>query len=124
VIHQFTDALTPEMDEDSGKRDGKPLPTSQRPLPSMLIESEIGRSDRDVLKSVGTQVERLIQDMMEYGKGTCVSYIDHWQLGPVMYNQASPTAIENSYLITASFTLPCSSRAIRSASSISSVPNP
>ncbi|KAG2141509.1 hypothetical protein BD769DRAFT_1426771 [Suillus cothurnatus] len=94
------------MDEDSGKRDGKPLPTSQRLLPSMLIESEIGRSDRDVLKSVGTQVERLIQDMMEYGKGTCVSYIDHWQL------------------ITASFTLPCSSRAIRSASSISSVPNP
>jgi hypothetical protein len=86
VIHQFTDALTPEMDEDSGKRDGKPLPTSQRLLPSMLIESEIGRSDRDVLKSVGTQVERLIQDMMEYGKGTCVSYIDYWRLGRVMYN--------------------------------------
>ncbi|KAG1734291.1 hypothetical protein EDB19DRAFT_1928950 [Suillus lakei] len=53
----------PEMDEDSGKRDGKPLPIGQRLLPSILIESEIGQADKHVLKNV-TRVERFIQDVI------------------------------------------------------------
>lgn len=53
----------PDMDEDSGKRDGKPLPVGQRLLPSILIESEIGQADKHVLKNV-TRVERFIQDVI------------------------------------------------------------
>ncbi|KAG2150722.1 uncharacterized protein EDB93DRAFT_1083960 [Suillus bovinus] len=53
----------PEMDEDNGKRDGKPLPIGQRLLPSILIESEIGQADKHVLKNV-TRVERFIQDVI------------------------------------------------------------
>ncbi|KAG0701746.1 hypothetical protein DFH29DRAFT_543187 [Suillus ampliporus] len=53
----------PDVDEDSGKRDGKPLPVGQRLLPSILIESEIGQADKHVLKNV-TRVERFIQDVI------------------------------------------------------------
>ncbi|KAG1728609.1 uncharacterized protein EDB91DRAFT_1060448 [Suillus paluster] len=53
----------PDIDEDSGKRDGKPLPVGQRLLPSILIESEIGQADKHVLKNV-TRVERFIQDVI------------------------------------------------------------
>jgi distribution and morphology protein 12 len=53
----------PDIDDDSGKRDGKPLPVGQRLLPSILIESEIGQADKHVLKNV-TRVERFIQDVI------------------------------------------------------------
>ncbi|OAX41547.1 hypothetical protein K503DRAFT_767562 [Rhizopogon vinicolor AM-OR11-026] len=53
----------PDMDEESGKRDGKPLPVGQRLLPTILIESEIGQADKHVLKNV-TRVERFIQDVI------------------------------------------------------------
>lgn len=53
----------PDIDDDSGKRDEKPLPVGQRLLPSILIESEIGQADKHVLKNV-TRVERFIQDVI------------------------------------------------------------
>ncbi|KAH7929650.1 hypothetical protein BV22DRAFT_1116735 [Leucogyrophana mollusca] len=53
----------PDLDEDAGKRDGKPLPVGQRLLPSILIESEIGQADKHVLKNV-SRVERFIQDVI------------------------------------------------------------
>ncbi|KAF8237694.1 hypothetical protein L208DRAFT_1246049 [Tricholoma matsutake] len=59
----------PELDEDSPQtgadkgRSAKPLPVGQRLLPSIYIESEIGQTDKHVLKNV-TRVERFIQDVM------------------------------------------------------------
>ncbi|KAI6150570.1 hypothetical protein BKA82DRAFT_123090 [Pisolithus tinctorius] len=50
-------------DEISGRRDGKPLPVGQRLLPSIFIESEIGQTDKHVLKNV-TRVEKFIQDVI------------------------------------------------------------
>ncbi|KAJ7087359.1 hypothetical protein B0H15DRAFT_781409 [Mycena belliarum] len=41
----------------------KPLPVGQRLLPSIYIESEIGQTDKHVLKNV-TRVERFIQDVV------------------------------------------------------------
>ena len=48
--------------EDS-ERNGKPLPIGQRLLPNIYIESEIGQTDKHVLKNV-TRVERFIQDVI------------------------------------------------------------
>ena len=59
----------PELDEDSPQasagsgRFAKPLPVGQRLLPSIYIESEIGQTDKHVLKNV-TRVERFIQDVI------------------------------------------------------------
>ncbi|KAG5644047.1 Mitochondrial distribution and morphology protein 12 [Asterophora parasitica] len=60
----------PELDEDSSPAGGsaparpsKPLPIGQRLLPSIYIESEIGQTDKHVLKNV-TRVERFIQDVI------------------------------------------------------------
>jgi mitochondrial distribution and morphology protein 12 len=59
----------PELDEDSPQggagtgRLAKPLPVGQRLLPSIYIESEIGQTDKHVLKNV-TRVERFIQDVI------------------------------------------------------------
>ena len=59
----------PELDEDSPQsnagtgRSAKPLPVGQRLLPSIYIESEIGQTDKHVLKNV-TRVERFIQDVI------------------------------------------------------------
>ncbi|KAF9227591.1 hypothetical protein BS17DRAFT_773999 [Gyrodon lividus] len=54
----------PDIDDDAGgKREGKPLPVGQRLLPSILIESEIGQTDKHLLKNV-TRVERFIQDVI------------------------------------------------------------
>lgn len=50
-------------DEISGRRDEKPLPVGQRLLPSIFIESEIGQTDKHVLKNV-TRVEKFIQDVI------------------------------------------------------------
>ncbi|KAI6109606.1 hypothetical protein F5141DRAFT_1004790 [Pisolithus sp. B1] len=50
-------------DETGGKRDEKPLPIGQRLLPSIFIESEIGQTDKHVLKNV-TRVEKFIQDVI------------------------------------------------------------
>ncbi|KAF7440161.1 Mitochondrial distribution and morphology protein 12 [Pleurotus ostreatus] len=44
-------------------RPSKPLPIGQRLLPSIYIESEIGQTDKHVLKNV-TRVERFIQDVI------------------------------------------------------------
>ncbi|CAK5277239.1 unnamed protein product [Mycena citricolor] len=44
-------------------RTAKPLPVGQRLLPSILIETEIGQTDKHVLKNV-TRVERFIQDVI------------------------------------------------------------
>ncbi|KAJ6490705.1 hypothetical protein C8R47DRAFT_1123289 [Mycena vitilis] len=44
-------------------RSSKPLPVGQRLLPSIYIESEIGQTDKHVLKNV-TRVERFIQDVI------------------------------------------------------------
>lgn len=44
-------------------RPSKPLPIGQRLLPSIFIESEIGQTDKHVLKNV-TRVERFIQDVI------------------------------------------------------------
>lgn len=52
-----------DVDDETGKRDGKRLPVGQRLLPSILIESEIGQADKHVLKNV-TRVERFIQDVI------------------------------------------------------------
>lgn len=54
----------PDLDDEiGGKRDGKPLPIGQHLLPSIFIESEIGQTDKHVLKNV-TRVERFIQDVI------------------------------------------------------------
>ncbi|KIJ16869.1 hypothetical protein PAXINDRAFT_131847 [Paxillus involutus ATCC 200175] len=54
----------PDIDDDAGgKRERKPLPVGQRLLPSILIESEIGQTDKHLLKNV-TRVERFIQDVI------------------------------------------------------------
>ncbi|KAG7448277.1 uncharacterized protein BT62DRAFT_891134 [Guyanagaster necrorhizus] len=56
----------PELDDDSNvseNRLSKPLPIGQRLLPSIYIESEIGQTDKHVLKNV-TRVERFIQDVI------------------------------------------------------------
>jgi len=50
------------MREES-ERNGKPLPIGQRLLPNIYIESEIGQTDKHVLKNV-TRVERFIQDVI------------------------------------------------------------
>jgi distribution and morphology protein 12 len=61
-----------DLDEDGsgsggggggGGRPAKPLPIGQRLLPSIIIESEIGQTDKHVLKNV-TRVERFIQDVI------------------------------------------------------------
>ncbi|KAJ7685636.1 hypothetical protein DFH06DRAFT_970291 [Mycena polygramma] len=44
-------------------RSSKPLPVGQRLLPSIYLESEIGQTDKHVLKNV-TRVERFIQDVI------------------------------------------------------------
>jgi len=61
-------ATPPELDEESPptgipSRSSKPLPVGQRLLPSIYIESEIGQTDKHVLKNV-TRVERFIQDVI------------------------------------------------------------
>lgn len=62
-------AVTPAEHEDdpahaaSLHRPSKPLPVGQRLLPSIFIESEIGQTDKHVLKNV-TRVERFIQDVI------------------------------------------------------------
>ncbi|KAI6132061.1 hypothetical protein EDD16DRAFT_1468621 [Pisolithus croceorrhizus] len=54
----------PDIDDEiGGKRDEKPLPIGQRLLPSIFIESEIGQTDKHVLKNV-TRVEKFIQDVI------------------------------------------------------------
>ncbi|KAJ7264953.1 hypothetical protein B0H12DRAFT_1209375 [Mycena haematopus] len=61
----------PDIDPDSPMgsypyplpRPSKPLPIGQRLLPSIYIESEIGQTDKHVLKNV-TRVERFIQDVI------------------------------------------------------------
>ncbi|CAL1705466.1 unnamed protein product [Somion occarium] len=47
----------------SHNRQNKPLPVGQRLLPTIEIESEIGQTDKHVLKNV-TRVERFIQDVI------------------------------------------------------------
>ena len=47
----------------TGSRPAKPLPVGQRLLPSIFIESEIGKADNHVLRNV-TRVERFIQDVI------------------------------------------------------------
>ncbi|RDB22147.1 Mitochondrial distribution and morphology protein 12 [Hypsizygus marmoreus] len=57
----------PDLDDDvhgaPTSRNAKPLPVGQRLLPSIYIESEIGQTDKHVLKNV-TRVERFIQDVI------------------------------------------------------------
>jgi distribution and morphology protein 12 len=57
----------PELDDEtplsSIPRLSKPQPIGQRLLPSIFIESEIGQTDKHVLKNV-TKVERFIQDVI------------------------------------------------------------
>ncbi|KAG6816693.1 hypothetical protein H0H87_003781 [Tephrocybe sp. NHM501043] len=56
----------PEIDDESpaaSARPSKPLPVGQRLLPNIYIESEIGQTDKHVLKNV-TRVERFIQDVI------------------------------------------------------------
>ncbi|KAF5373536.1 hypothetical protein D9758_000907 [Tetrapyrgos nigripes] len=57
----------PELDLDDESptmtRHSKPLPIGKRLLPSIFIESEIGQTDKHVLKNV-TRVERFIQDVI------------------------------------------------------------
>lgn len=57
----------PELDDEtplsSIPRASKPQPIGQRLLPSIFIESEIGQTDKHVLKNV-TRVERFIQDVI------------------------------------------------------------
>ena len=61
------DSTPPELDEEtplsSIPRPSKPQPIGQRLLPSIFIESEIGQTDKHVLKNV-TRVERFIQDVI------------------------------------------------------------
>ncbi|KAF7322277.1 hypothetical protein HMN09_00005100 [Mycena chlorophos] len=63
---------TPDVDPDImespilsayPRASNKPLPVGQRLLPSIYIESEIGQTDKHVLKNV-TRVERFIQDVI------------------------------------------------------------
>ncbi|KAF7322264.1 hypothetical protein HMN09_00003800 [Mycena chlorophos] len=63
---------TPDIDPDImespilsayPRASNKPLPVGQRLLPSIYIESEIGQTDKHVLKNV-TRVERFIQDVI------------------------------------------------------------
>ena len=57
-------ATPPDLDDDiPHHRHAKPLPIGQRLLPSIYIESEIGQTDKHVLKNV-TRVERFIQDVI------------------------------------------------------------
>ncbi|KAL4067836.1 hypothetical protein J3A83DRAFT_4374185 [Scleroderma citrinum] len=61
---QSQSSTPPEIDgEMDGRRDGKPLPVGQRLLPSIFIESEIGQTDKHVLKNV-TRIEKFIQDVI------------------------------------------------------------
>ncbi|KAF5338721.1 hypothetical protein D9611_013386 [Ephemerocybe angulata] len=55
--------IPPELDEDAPSRPQKALPIGQRLLPSIVIESEIGQTDKHVLKNV-TRIERFIQDVI------------------------------------------------------------
>ncbi|KAF9077217.1 hypothetical protein BDP27DRAFT_1312020, partial [Rhodocollybia butyracea] len=54
---------SPDDDAECPSRPGKPLPIGQRLLPSIFIESEIGQTDKHVLKNVN-RVERFIQDVI------------------------------------------------------------
>ncbi|KAJ3888215.1 mitochondrial distribution and morphology protein 12 [Lentinula edodes] len=59
-------SATPPDDESESihpPRPAKPLPVGQRLLPSIFIESEIGQTDKHVLKNVN-RVERFIQDVI------------------------------------------------------------
>lgn len=59
-----TSSTPPDLDDESPpSRPSKPLPVGQRLLPSIYIESEIGQTDKHVLKNV-TRVERFIQDVI------------------------------------------------------------
>ena len=60
--------LSHQSSEDSivreeGERNEKPRPIGERLLPNIYIESEIGQTDKHVLKNV-TRVERFIQDVI------------------------------------------------------------
>lgn len=61
--------LSHQSSEDSiglredAERNKKPLPIGERLLPNIYIESEIGQTDKHVLKNV-TRVERFIQDVI------------------------------------------------------------
>lgn len=63
-----TGSTPPDLDEDAAvsgipTRSSKPLRVGQRLLPSIYIESEIGQTNKHVLKNV-TRVERFIQDVI------------------------------------------------------------
>lgn len=55
----------PDLEDDahSHHHPSKPLPVGQRLLPSIFIESEIGQTDKHVLKNV-TRVESFIADVI------------------------------------------------------------
>ena len=52
-----------DIDDEPPAPPAKPLPVGQRLLPSIFIESEIGQTDKHILKNV-TRVERFIQDVI------------------------------------------------------------
>jgi len=63
-----TASTPPDIDEDAvvtgiPTRSSKPLRVGQLLLPSIYIESEIGQTNKHVLKNV-TRVERFIQDVI------------------------------------------------------------
>jgi len=60
AISQGSTPSDPEGDDAHG---GKPLPVGQRLLPEIFIESELGQTDKHVLKNV-TRVEKFIQDVI------------------------------------------------------------
>jgi mitochondrial distribution and morphology protein 12 len=54
---------TPSDPEGDDAHAAKPLPVGQRLLPEIFIESELGQTDKHVLKNV-TRVEKFIQDVI------------------------------------------------------------
>jgi len=54
---------TPSDPEGDDAHEAKPLPVGQRLLPEIFIESELGQTDKHVLKNV-TRVEKFIQDVI------------------------------------------------------------
>jgi len=54
---------TPSDPGGDDAHEGKPLPVGQRLLPEIFIESELGQTDKHVLKNV-TRVEKFIQDVI------------------------------------------------------------
>jgi distribution and morphology protein 12 len=54
---------TPSDPGGDDAHEAKPLPVGQRLLPEIFIESELGQTDKHVLKNV-TRVEKFIQDVI------------------------------------------------------------